>query len=446
MAFDQLSSKLQDVFKQLKGKGKLSDKDVKAALREVKLALLEADVSFKVVKSFIKTIEERAVGSEVLESLTPGQQVIKIVNEELINLMGSTQSKLSFAPRGITVIMMVGLQGAGKTTTSAKLSSTVKSQGKRPLLVACDVYRPAAIDQLIKVGKQVNVPVFSLGTDVNPVEIARRGVEHAKENNLDVVIVDTAGRLHVDEVLMDELKNIKSTVKPQEILLVVDAMTGQDAVNVAESFNEALGIDGVVMTKLDGDSRGGAALSVKAVTNKPIKYVGMGEKLNDLEPFHPERIASRILGMGDVLTLIEKAQQGIDEKKAKELEAKFRRAEFNFEDFLDQMQQVKKMGPMSQLLGMIPGMNGAKLNEIQSQIDDKQMDYIEAIILSMTKEERLNPSLLNMSRKKRIAKGSGRDIQEVNRLIKQFEQMQGMMKQFSGAMKGKKGKFKFPFM
>ena len=446
MAFDQLSSKLQDVFKQLKGKGKLSEKDVKAALREVKLALLEADVSFKVVKNFIKTIEERAVGSEVLESLTPGQQVIKIVNEELIHLMGSTQSKISFAPRGITVIMMVGLQGAGKTTTSAKLSSTVKSQGKRPLLVACDVYRPAAIDQLIKVGKQVNVPVFSLGTDVDPVEIAKRGVEHAKENNLDVVIIDTAGRLHVDEVLMDELKNIKSTVKPQEILLVVDAMTGQDAVNVAESFNEALGIDGVVMTKLDGDSRGGAALSVKAVTNKPIKYAGMGEKLNDLEPFHPERIASRILGMGDVLTLIEKAQQGIDEKKAKELEAKFRKAEFNFEDFLDQMQQVKKMGPMSQLLGMIPGMNGAKLNEIQSQIDDRQMDYIEAIILSMTKEERLNPSLLNMSRKKRIAKGSGRDIQEVNRLIKQFEQMQSMMKQFSGAMKGKKGKFKFPFM
>lgn len=446
MAFDQLSSKLQDVFKQLKGKGKLSDKDVKAALREVKLALLEADVSFKVVKNFIKTIEERAIGHEVLESLTPGQQVIKIVNEELVNLMGSTQSKVNFAPRGITVIMMVGLQGAGKTTTSAKLSSTVKSQGKRPLLVACDVYRPAAIDQLIKVGKQVNVPVFSLGTDVNPVEIARRGVEHAKENNLDVVIVDTAGRLHVDEVLMDELKHIKSTVKPQEILLVVDAMTGQDAVNVAESFDEALGIDGVVMTKLDGDSRGGAALSVKAVTNKPIKFVGMGEKLNDLEPFHPERIASRILGMGDVLTLIEKAQQGIDEQKAKELEAKFRKAEFNFEDFLEQMQQVKKMGPMSQLLGMIPGINGAKLNEIQGQIDDKQMDYIEAIILSMTKAERLNPSLLNMSRKKRIAKGSGRDIQEVNRLIKQFEQMQGMMKQFSGAMKGKKGKFKFPFM
>ena len=446
MAFDQLSSKLQDVFKQLKGKGKLSDKDVKLALREVKLALLEADVNFKVVKNFIKTIEGRAVGHEVLESLTPGQQVIKIVNEELINLMGSTQSKINFAPRGITVIMMVGLQGAGKTTTSAKLSSNIKSQGKRPLLVACDVYRPAAIDQLIKVGKQVNVPVFSMGADADPVEIARLGVEHAKENNLDVVIVDTAGRLHVDEVLMDELKNIKSTVKPQEILLVVDAMTGQDAVNVAESFNEALGIDGVVMTKLDGDSRGGAALSVKAVTNKPIKFAGMGEKLNDLEPFHPERIASRILGMGDVLTLIEKAQQGIDEEKAKQLEAKFRKAEFNFEDFLDQMQQVKKMGPLSQILGMLPGMNGAKMSQLQDQIDDKQLAYIEAIILSMTKEERLNPSLLNMSRKKRIAKGSGRDIQEVNRLIKQFEQMQSMMKQFSGAMKGKKGKFKFPFM
>lgn len=446
MAFDQLSTKLQDVFKQLKGKGKLSDKDVKLALREVKLALLEADVNFKVVKQFIKTIEERSIGHEVMESLTPGQQVIKIVNEELVNLMGSTQTKINFAPRGITVMMMVGLQGAGKTTTSAKLGSHIKSQGKRPLLVACDVYRPAAVDQLIKVGKQVNVPVYSEGTDKNPVDIAKAGVEYAKENNFDVVIIDTAGRLHIDEVLMDELKNIKSLVKPQEILLVVDAMTGQDSVNVAESFNESLGLDGVVMTKLDGDSRGGAALSVKAVTNKPIKFVGMGEKLNDLEPFHPERIASRILGMGDVLTLIEKAQQNIDEKKAKELEAKFRKAEFNFEDFLEQMQQVKNMGPISQLLGMIPGMNAAKLSEIEGQVDDKQMAHIEAIILSMTKEERLNPSLLNMSRKKRIAKGSGRDIQEVNRLIKQFEQMQGMMKQFSGAMKGKKGKFKFPFM
>ncbi len=446
MAFDQLSDKLQNVFKQLKGKGKLTEKDVKTALREVKLALLEADVNFKVVKDFIKSVEEKAIGQEVLAALNPGQQVIKIVNDELVSLMGSTQSKINFSPRGITVIMMVGLQGAGKTTTSAKLSSNIKSQGKRPLLVACDVYRPAAIDQLIKVGKQVNVPVFSLGADVNPVEIAKQGVEHAKENNLDVVIIDTAGRLHVDEVLMDELKNIKSEVKPQEILLVVDAMTGQDAVNVATSFDDALGIDGVVMTKLDGDSRGGAALSVKAVTNKPIKFAGMGEKLNDLEPFHPERIASRILGMGDVLTLIEKAQQGIDEQKAKELEAKLRKAEFNYEDFLEQMKQVKKMGPMSQILGMLPGINQSQLGKIQDQIDDKQLDYIEAIILSMTKEERQNPSLLNMSRKKRIAKGSGRDIQEVNRLVKQFEQMQTMMKQMNGMMKGKRGKFKLPFM
>ncbi len=444
MPFDQLSSKLQDVFKQLKGKGKLTDKDVKLALREVKLALLEADVNFKVVKSFIKTIEERSIGQEVMESLTPGQQVIKIVNDELINLMGTTQSKISFAPRGITTIMMVGLQGAGKTTTSAKLASLIKSQGKRPLLVACDIYRPAAIDQLIKVGKQVNVPVFSLGIQTSPVEIAKAGMQHARENNLDVVLIDTAGRLHIDEVLMDELKNIKKEVKPQEILIVVDAMTGQDAVNVAESFDKDLGLDGVIMTKLDGDSRGGAALSIKAVTNKPIKYVGMGEKLGDLESFHPDRIASRILGMGDVLTLIEKAHQNIDEKKAKELEAKFRKAEFNFEDFLDQMQQVKNMGPISQLVGMIPGLNTAKLGDIQ--IDDKQMAHIEAIILSMTKAERLNPNLLNMARKKRIAKGSGRDMQEVNRLIKQFEQMQGVMKQFSGAMKGKKGKLKFPFM
>lgn len=444
MAFDQLSTKLQDVFKQLKSKGKLTDKDVKVALREVKLALLEADVNFKVVKNFIKTIESRAIGIEVLESLTPGQQVIKIVNEELVNLMGSTQSKITFASKGITPIMMVGLQGAGKTTTSAKLASLIKSQGKRPLLVGCDVYRPAAIEQLQKVGKQVNVPVFSLGVDHDPVEIAKAGMTYAKENNFDVVLIDTAGRLHIDETLMDELKFIKRDIKPWEILLVVDAMTGQDAVNIAESFNEALGIDGVIMTKLDSDNRGGAALSVKAVTNKPIKYVGMGEKVSDLEAFHPERMASRILGMGDVLTLIEKAQQNIDEKKAKELEAKLRKAEFNFEDFLDQMNQVKNMGPLQQVLGMIPGMNTAKLGDLN--IDDKQLAHIEAIILSMTKEERLNPNLINMSRKKRIAKGSGRDIQEVNRLIKQFEQMQSMMKQFSGMMKGKKGKFKLPFM
>ncbi len=444
MAFDQLSSRLQDVFKQLKGKGKLTDKDVKLALREVKLALLEADVNFKVVKNFIKTIEERAVGVEVLESLTPGQQVVKIVNDELVSLMGGTQSKILFSTKGITPIMMVGLQGAGKTTTSGKLASLIKSQGKRPLLVACDVYRPAAIDQLIKVGKQVNVPVFSMGTDVNPLEIAKAGMEHAKANNHDVVILDTAGRLHIDEVLMDELKFIKKEVKPREILLVVDAMTGQDAVNVAESFDAALGIDGIVMTKLDADTRGGAALSVKAVTGKPIKYAATGEKLGDLEVFHPERMASRILGMGDVLTLIEKAQQNIDEQKAKELEAKFRKAEFNFEDFLDQMNQVKSMGPISQLMGMIPGMNQAKLGDIE--IDDKQLAHIEAIILSMTKEERLNPSIINMARKKRIARGSGRDIQEVNRLMKQFEQMKVMMKQFSGMAKGKKGKFKFPFM
>lgn len=444
MAFDQLSDKLQNVFKQLKSKGKLTEKDVKVALREVKLALLEADVNFKVVKSFIKSIESRAVGSEVLESLTPGQHVIKIVNEELVSLMGGAQSKIAFATKGITPIMMVGLQGAGKTTTSAKLASLVKSQGKRPLLVACDIYRPAAVDQLITVGKQVGVPVFSMGIDHDPVEIAKAGMAYAKEHNHDVVFIDTAGRLHIDEVLMDELKFIKAEVKPREILLVVDAMTGQDAVNVAESFNEALGIDGVVMTKLDGDNRGGAALSVKAVTNKPIKYVGMGEKLSDLQPFHPERMASRILGMGDVLTLIEKAQENFDEKKAKELEAKFRKAEFNFEDFLDQMRQVKNMGPLDQLLGMIPGMNNAKLGDLK--VDDKQMAHIEAIILSMTTEERLNPSILNMQRKKRIAKGSGRDIAEVNRLIKQFEQMQTMMKQFSGMMKGKKGKFKLPFM
>lgn len=444
MAFDQLSHKLQDVFKQLKSKGKLTEKDVKVALREVKLALLEADVNFKVVKNFIKSIETRAVGSEVLESLTPGQHVIKIVNEELINLMGGTQSKLAFATKGITPIMMVGLQGAGKTTTSGKLAALVKTQGKRPLLVACDVYRPAAVDQLVKVGKQVGVPVFEMGIEHNPVDIAKAGMAYAKEHNHDVVFIDTAGRLHIDEVLMDELKFIKAEVKPREILLVVDAMTGQDAVNVAESFNEALGIDGVVMTKLDGDNRGGAALSVKAVTNKPIKYVGMGEKLSDLQPFHPERMASRILGMGDVLTLIEKAQENFDEKKAKELEAKFRKAEFNFEDFLDQMRQVKNMGPLDQLLGMIPGMNQAKLGDLK--VDDKQLAHIEAIILSMTTQERLNPSILNMARKKRIAKGSGRDIAEVNRLIKQFEQMQGMMKQFSGMMKGKKGKLKFPFM
>ncbi|WP_305768138.1 signal recognition particle protein [Candidatus Epulonipiscium viviparus] len=444
MAFDQLSTKLQDVFKNLKSKGKLTEKDVKAALREVKLALLEADVNFRVVKGFIKSIEERAVGEEVMSSLTPGQQVIKIVNDELVDLMGSTQSKILFASKGITPILMVGLQGAGKTTTAGKLANLIKAQGKRPLLVACDVYRPAAIEQLKKVASQVNVPVFALGTKVNPVDISKQAMEYAKANNHDVVIIDTAGRLHIDEVLMGELKNIKSEVKPKEILLVVDAMTGQDAVNVAESFNGALGIDGVVMTKLDGDNRGGAALSVKAVTNKPIKYVGMGEKLSELEPFYPERMASRILGMGDMLTLIEKAQQSFDEEKSRELEAKIRKAEFDFNDFLEQMKQVRNMGPIGDLLSMIPGMNKAKMGDIN--VDEKQMSRIEAIVLSMTKEERQNPSILNLSRKKRIARGSGCDISEVNRLVKQFDQMKTMMKQFSGMAKGKKGKFKLPFM
>lgn len=444
MAFESLSDKLQDVFKKLKSKGKLTEKDVSAALREVKLALLEADVNFKVVKSFIDKIKERAVGYDVLDSLTPGQQVIKIVHEELINLMGSTQSKLTFSTKPPTVYMMVGLQGAGKTTTSGKLGGQIKKMGKKPLLVACDVYRPAAIKQLQVVGSQVGIPVFSVEGSNNPVEIAKAALDHAKSNHNDIVIIDTAGRLHIDEKLMNELKDIKSLVRPQEILLVVDAMTGQDAVNVAESFNENLGIDGVILTKLDGDTRGGAALSVRSVTNKPIKYVGLGEKLEDLQPFYPDRMASRILGMGDVLTLIEKAQQNFDDKKIYDLEKKLRKMEFDFDDFLDQMQQVKKMGPLNQLLGMIPGMNMQKLGDIE--VDEKEIAHVEAIIKSMTKEERKDPSVLNGSRKKRIAAGSGRDLQEVNRLIKQFEQMRKMMKQFSDMTKGKKGKFKLPFM
>ncbi|NLM13171.1 MAG: signal recognition particle protein [Epulopiscium sp.] len=444
MAFESLSDKLQDVFKKLKSKGKLTEKDVNAALREVKLALLEADVNFKVVKSFIDKIKQRAVGHDVLESLTPGQQVIKIVHEELIDLMGSTQSKLTFSNNPPTVYMMVGLQGAGKTTTSAKLGGQIKKMGKKPLLVACDVYRPAAIKQLQVVGSQVGIPVFSVEDSKQPVDIAKAALQYADMNHNDVVIIDTAGRLHIDEKLMDELEQIKSVVKPQEILLVVDAMTGQDAVNVAESFNEKLGIDGVILTKLDGDTRGGAALSVRSVTQKPIKYVGLGEKLEDLQPFYPDRMASRILGMGDVLTLIEKAQQSFDAKKVSALEEKFRKMEFDFDDFLEQMQQVKKMGPLNQILGMIPGMNMQKLGDIE--IDEKEIAHVEAIIRSMTKEERKDPSILNGSRKKRIAAGSGRDLQEVNRLVKQFEQMRKMMKQFSDMTKGKKGKFKLPFM
>lgn len=444
MAFENLSSKLQDVFKQLRGKGKLTEADVKTAMREVKIALLEADVNFKIVKSFIKTVTERAIGTEVLEGLNPGQQVIKIVNEELIALMGTTQSQLTFAKRPPTIYMMVGLQGAGKTTSSGKLAGQLRKQGRNPLLVACDIYRPAAIKQLQVVGKNYNIPVFEMGNQVSPVEISKQALVYAEENRHDVILIDTAGRLHINEELMQELQDIKATVKPQEILLVVDAMTGQDAVTVAESFDTQLGIDGIIMTKLDGDARGGAALSVRSVTNKPIKYIGMGEKMEDLEPFYPDRMASRILGMGDVLTLIDKVQQNIDEKEAVEMQKKMLSNEFTLEDFLSQMQQIKKMGPLKDLMGMIPGMNKFNLEEALQGVDpSKEMAKTEAIIQSMTKEERNNPSILNGPRKKRIAQGSGRSIAEVNRLLKQFEEMKKMMKQMNNMQKGKKGKFPF---
>ena len=444
MAFENLSSKLQDVFKQLRGKGKLTEADVKTAMREVKIALLEADVNFKIVKSFIKTVTERAIGTEVLEGLNPGQQVIKIVNEELIALMGTTQSQLTFAKRPPTIYMMVGLQGAGKTTSSGKLAGQLRKQGRNPLLVACDIYRPAAIKQLQVVGKNYNIPVFEMGNEVSPVEISKQALVYAEENRHDVILIDTAGRLHINEELMQELQDIKATVKPQEILLVVDAMTGQDAVTVAESFDTQLGIDGIIMTKLDGDARGGAALSVRSVTNKPIKYIGMGEKMEDLEPFYPDRMASRILGMGDVLTLIDKVQQNIDEKEAVEMQKKMLSNEFTLEDFLSQMQQIKKMGPLKDLMGMIPGMNKFNLEEALQGVDpSKEMAKTEAIIQSMTKEERNNPSILNGPRKKRIAQGSGRSIAEVNRLLKQFEEMKKMMKQMNNMQKGKKGKFPF---
>lgn len=444
MAFENLSNKLQDVFKQLRGKGKLTEADVKTAMREVKIALLEADVNFKIVKNFIKTVTERAVGTEVLEGLNPGQQVIKIVNEELISLMGTTQSQLTFAKRPPTVYMMVGLQGAGKTTSSGKLAGQLRKQGRNPLLVACDVYRPAAIKQLQVVGKNYNIPVFEMGDKLSPVEISKKALEYAAENRNDVILIDTAGRLHINEELMQELQDIKEVVKPQEILLVVDAMTGQDAVTVAESFDSQLGIDGIIMTKLDGDARGGAALSVRSVTNKPIKYIGMGEKMEDLEPFYPDRMASRILGMGDVLTLIDKVQQNIDEQEAKEMQKKMLSNEFTLEDFLSQMQQIKKMGPLKDLMGMIPGMNKFNLYEALNGVDpSKEMAKTEAIIQSMTREERLNPSILNGPRKKRIANGSGRSIAEVNRLLKQFEEMKKMMKQMNNMQKGKKGKLPF---
>lgn len=445
MAFESLSSKLQEVFKQLRSKGKLTENDVKTAMREVKIALLEADVNFKIVKQFIKKVTERAVGTEVLEGLNPGQQVIKIVNEELIDLMGTTQSKLTFANRPPTIYMMVGLQGAGKTTSSGKLAGLLRKQGKNPLLVACDIYRPAAIKQLQVVGKTYNIPVFEMGDKISPVEISKKAVEYAAEQKYDVILIDTAGRLHINEELMEELKNIKTAVHPQEILLVVDAMTGQDAVTVAESFDGQLGVDGIILTKLDGDARGGAALSVRSVTSKPIKYIGMGEKMEDLEPFHPDRMASRILGMGDVLSLIEKAQQSFDEKQAMELQKKMRENDFTLDDFLEQMQQVKKMGPIKDLIGMIPGMNQLNMDALNNVDPAKEMSRTEAIIQSMTKEERANPSILNGPRKKRIANGCGRSIADVNRLVKQFEELKKLMKQMSDMQKGKRGKMKFPF-
>lgn len=445
MVFEGLAEKLQDTFKRLKSKGKLTEKDVTEAMREVRLALLEADVNFKVVKDFVNKVKERSIGSEVLESLTPGQQVIKIVNEELTDLMGKAQSKINFSSKPPTIIMLVGLQGAGKTTTTGKLAGMLKKQGKRPLLIAGDIYRPAAIKQLQVVGEKVGVPVFTMGDKQNPVDIAKAGIDHGINHGNDVILIDTAGRLHIDENLMGELQNIKSTVKPHEILLVVDSMTGQDAVNVAEHFNEKLGIDGVVLTKLDGDTRGGAALSVRAVTNKPIKFAGLGEKLDDLEPFHPDRMASRILGMGDMLSLIEKAQENFDAKKAKELENKIKNQQFTFDDFLDQLQQVQQMGSISQILEMIPGMGGKQLQNLD--VDEKELVYVKAIIQSMTKDERQNPSIINGSRRKRIAIGSGTSVQKVNKLLKQFEQTRKMMKQFAdmGKPTKKGGKFKMPF-
>ena len=454
MAFDSLSEKLQNVFKNLRSKGRLTEADVKAALREVKMALLEADVNFKVVKGFIKDVQERAIGQDVMNGLNPGQMVIKIVNEELIRLMGSETTEIKLQPgSAITVIMMAGLQGAGKTTTTAKLAGKFKLKGKKPLLVACDVYRPAAIKQLEINGEKQGVEVFSMGNKNKPADIARAAMEHAAKNGNNIVILDTAGRLHIDEDMMAELQEIKEAVTVHQTILVVDAMTGQDAVNVASSFNDKIGIDGVIVTKLDGDTRGGAALSIKAVTGRPILYVGMGEKLSDLEQFYPDRMASRILGMGDILSLIEKAEFEVSEEKAKEMSQKLRKAEFDFNDFLDQMRQIKKMGGMNSILNMMPGMSQMKGNV---EIDERSMDKVEAIILSMTKGERANPSLLNPSRKQRIAKGAGVDIAEVNRIVKQFEQSKKLMKQLPGMMGGGKrkglgglggmlGKMKLPF-
>ena len=448
MAFDSLSEKLQNIFKKLRGKGRLSADDVKTAMKEVKMALLEADVNFKVVKQFVNTVSERAVGQDVMSSLTPGQMVIKIVNEEMVALMGSETTEISFVTGAApTVIMMAGLQGAGKTTTTAKIAGKLKEKGKRPLLVACDVYRPAAIKQLQINGEKQGVPVFEMGDNNKPVDIAKAALAHAQKNNNNVVILDTAGRLHVDEDMMNELKEIKEAVNVHQTILVVDAMTGQDAVNVASTFNEQIGIDGVVLTKLDGDTRGGAALSIKAVTGKPILYIGMGEKLSDLEQFYPDRMASRILGMGDVLTLIEKVQADFDEEKAKEMERKLKKSEFDFNDYLESFKQVKKLGGIGKMLNMMPGMN-SQMKNAADNVDEKQIARVEAIIYSMTPAERANPKLLNPSRKNRIARGAGVDIAEVNRLVKQQEQMKKIMKQLPGMMGGKfgkKGRFNLPF-
>lgn len=453
MAFESLTDKLSNIFKNLRGKGRLGEEDVKTALKEVKMALLEADVNFKVVKQFVSTVQERAVGSDVLNGLNPGQTVIKIVNEEMIALMGSETTEIAYQPgKAVTVIMMSGLQGAGKTTATAKLAGKMKLKGKKPLLAACDVYRPAAIKQLQVNGEKVQVDVFSMGENHSPVNIAKAAIEHAQKNGHDVVILDTAGRLHIDEAMMEELQEIKSNVTVHQTLLVVDAMTGQDAVNVAKEFDEKVGVDGIILSKLDGDTRGGAALSVKAVTGKPILYVGMGEKLTDLEQFYPDRMASRILGMGDVLSLIEKAQSEIviDEDKSKKMASNMKKGKFDFEDYLESMRQMKNMGGLSSILSMLPGM-GSKMGEVSSMIDDKQLGQFEAIVLSMTPEERRSPKLLNPSRKHRIARGSGVDIAVVNRFIKQFEQGQKMMKQMGGFSKKRRGGFgglggmRFPF-
>lgn len=451
MAFDSLSEKLQNVFRNLRSKGRLTEEDVKTALKEVKLALLEADVNFKVVKNFTKEVQAQAIGSDVMNGLNPGQMVIKIVHDEMVKMMGSETTELVLKPGSeLTVIMMAGLQGAGKTTTTAKIAGKLKQKGKKPLLAACDVYRPAAIEQLQINGKKQGVEVFSMGDKNSPVNIAKAAAEHAVKNGFQVLILDTAGRLHVDEAMMEELAQIKREIEVTQTILVVDAMTGQDAVNVASNFEEKIGIDGVILTKLDGDTRGGAALSIRAVTGKPILYVGMGEKLSDLEQFYPDRMASRILGMGDILTLIEKAEAEIDQEKAREMEQKFKKAEFGFDDYLESMNQMKKMGGLSSVLSMMPGIGGSQMAELENAMDEKKMARIEAIIYSMTPQERSDPGILNPSRKRRVAQGAGVDIAEVNRLVKQFEQTRKMMKQMTGMMggkgkRGKMGRFKLPF-